>query len=273
MKFTNLDIIEAEPVLELIFSEFIPTDPYSEEFGNLGYDSSNFFLECGPLMFIIMAFIVWAPIRKILQCLTRKCNDNCCNRRLKQNTHFKMSIMIFLIESSIELCLSAYICVYKMTDLNFSELWFGVSTVLAFITLAIQVALPIYLLHAKCKFFKDTQNGVQESYYKDFFSDLSPKNKTGLFYSSVFLARRFRYHWLFSFQTIPSSRHLFISYSAWPSSLSLSRRNHLSIKLRIGKRWRMRLLYKWLPTYLYSSQISATIWVYKRSLDTSCWDW
>ena len=56
-------MIEAEPVLEQIFGKFKLTQPYSEEFADLGYDTSNFFLECGPLMFIILIFIVYAPIR------------------------------------------------------------------------------------------------------------------------------------------------------------------------------------------------------------------
>ena len=72
MKFTNLDIIEAEPILTQIFGEFIPTDPYSEDFEELGYDSSNFFLECGPLMFIVIIFMLWAPVRKILQVIFKK---------------------------------------------------------------------------------------------------------------------------------------------------------------------------------------------------------
>ena len=108
MKFTNLDIIEAEPILTQIFGEFIPTDPYSEDFEELGYDSSNFFLECGPLMFIVIIFMLWAPVRKILQVIFKKTSGkNCCSRKLRKPTHFRMSILRFLIESAIELSLSA----------------------------------------------------------------------------------------------------------------------------------------------------------------------
>ena len=131
-------MIEAEPVLEHIFGEFKPTTPYSKDFADLGYDTSNFFLECGPLMFIILIFIVYAPIRKILHLIARKCNsNNACCRRLSKSTTFRMSMIRFLIESAIELSLSSYICIYMISGDNFTEFWLGTSTVLAFVTLAI----------------------------------------------------------------------------------------------------------------------------------------
>ena len=89
MKYTNLDIIEVDDYLTAIFGDFIPTEPYSEEFEELGYETSNFFLEMGPLMFLIMLFLLYAPVRKLLQRLSRNSKDNFFSRRLKKQTHFK----------------------------------------------------------------------------------------------------------------------------------------------------------------------------------------
>lgn len=73
MKLTNLDLIDVEPVLVMIFGEFHETDPFNEKFGNAGYDSTNFILECGPLFLLILIFLVWAPIRKLTQKIAKLC--------------------------------------------------------------------------------------------------------------------------------------------------------------------------------------------------------
>ena len=51
--------------------------------------------------------------------------------------------------------------------------------------------IPLYLVYAKIQYFRDSQANVKESWYRDLFSDLDPKNSSGLFYSSIFLLRRF----------------------------------------------------------------------------------
>lgn len=190
MKYTNLDIIEVDDYLAAIFGDFVPTEPFSAEFEDLGYETSNFFLEMGPLMFLVMLFMAWVPIRKFLQLASLKCKENCLSRRMKQDPHFKMTILRFFLEGSIEINLSACICIKKMSSSNFEDFWFGVSTVLAFVAIGVQIILPLYLMCAKNLYFKDFAAGNVESRYKDLFEDLSPHNKTGLFYSSIFFFRR-----------------------------------------------------------------------------------
>ena len=51
--------------------------------------------------------------------------------------------------------------------------------------------LPIYLIYAKYKYFRETKAGLKDSWYQDLFSDLQAKNSAGLFYSPLFLVRRF----------------------------------------------------------------------------------
>ena len=118
MQLVNLELIDVEPILSVLFGGFRETDPFDGRviFAELGYDTSNFFLECGPLMFIMMGFFIWAPIRKSLQLLSLRCNDNFLSRRLKKQTRFRMSVIRFFIESSVELSLSALITIFMMTE-------------------------------------------------------------------------------------------------------------------------------------------------------------
>lgn len=190
MQYTNLDIIEVDDYLEAIFGGFPSTEPFSESFEMLGYQTSNFFLEMGPLMFLIMLFLVWAPFRKLIQIVSMLCSDNFLTRRMKQATHFKMTVVRFLLEGSIEISLSAYICILKMNKNNFDSFWFGVSTGLAIATILVQFILPFYLIRAKNNYLRETMEGVVDSRYREYFADLLPKNKPGLFYSTIFFMRR-----------------------------------------------------------------------------------
>ena len=114
MQMTNLDTIDTTYAFNAMFN-FRETAPFNEAFGTAGYDSTNFFIESGALFFIVCAFILWVPIRKLLQCIGNKTKaNNCLVRRIKQNPNFKMVIVRFIIEGCIELCLSSLICIVRM---------------------------------------------------------------------------------------------------------------------------------------------------------------
>lgn len=102
-----------------------------------------------------------------------------------------MSFIRFFIESSVELSLSALICIYMMTKTNFEKPVEAVTTSLAFVFIAILLAIPIYLTVAKYRYSRETAEGEKESWYKDLYTDLNPHNSKGLFYSPLFLVRRY----------------------------------------------------------------------------------
>lgn len=66
MQLTNLDLIDTEPALVVIFGEMRETGPFNDTFEKAGYKSTNFFIVCGPMVLIMIAFLVWVPIRKLL---------------------------------------------------------------------------------------------------------------------------------------------------------------------------------------------------------------
>ena len=114
MKLTNLDLVDVEPVLEMIFGKFEETDPFNEKFAKAGYDSTNFILECGPLFLLILIFLAWAPIRKFTQLIAKQCKDNRLSKRLKAKTQFKTIVARFFIEGILELSIAAGICMVNI---------------------------------------------------------------------------------------------------------------------------------------------------------------
>ena len=78
MSLTNFDVIDADNIIQrMLFTEFRETEPFSERFGEVGYDTSNFFFECGLLFVIASIFLFfWVPLRMLLRFMTRKCRQN-----------------------------------------------------------------------------------------------------------------------------------------------------------------------------------------------------
>ena len=88
MKMTNLDLINVEPVLYQMF-KFRETEPVNVTFELAGYDSSNFFIEMGPLFFITTFFIFWMPVRKAISwCGSKTQGKNFITRRMKRDPGF-----------------------------------------------------------------------------------------------------------------------------------------------------------------------------------------
>lgn len=69
-------------------------------------------------------------------------------------------MLIFFIESAVELDLSAIICLHSMSTENFDSYTESFSTVSAMIVVALNVVLPYYLIKVGKRYFLDTQNGV-----------------------------------------------------------------------------------------------------------------
>jgi len=65
MKMTNLDLIETEGAFKKMF-DFRETEPFNDRLLDAGYESSNFFIECGALFFIVLGFLMWVPFSKCL---------------------------------------------------------------------------------------------------------------------------------------------------------------------------------------------------------------
>lgn len=111
LKLVNFDLFEKyfDLTPELIFGEFRETAPLDERFEEAGYDSANFFLLCGPIVFMAIAFLIWIPLRKCLSIAIKDCKDNYVTKRLKKGARSQLIVLRFLTESAIELGLASLI--------------------------------------------------------------------------------------------------------------------------------------------------------------------
>lgn len=190
MKLTNLDLVDVEFILEGVF-HFRETLPVNETFEQAGYDSSNFFIEMGPLLFLILIYLVWMPIRKLIQwCGKKTAGKNCLTRRMRQDPEFGLVIVRFLFEGVVEMGLATIICLSKISKENFDALWESVSTSCALLLALIFFLFPFYLIRARRLLLKNLEAGINDSWYVKLFPDLK-KKKTELLFSLLFFVRRY----------------------------------------------------------------------------------
>ena len=84
-------------------------------YADAGYESTNFVLNLSPLLMIVLAYLVYLIVKKLLQISTKCCSANCLTRFLRQDNLYSIVIVRFLLESCLEICLSAMITVYSVS--------------------------------------------------------------------------------------------------------------------------------------------------------------
>jgi len=115
MKLTNLDVIETNALLEK-FMVLKELPPFNFLFGEVGYETTNFILELGPLFFLIIGCFFFFLAKVLLVCLIKKRGDNCLTRRIRKQIHYQAFIIRFLLEGCIVLGLIAMICVLRVSN-------------------------------------------------------------------------------------------------------------------------------------------------------------
>ena len=73
----------------------------------------------GPLLLMILLYFILALLKKLLQLVTIKCSENFLTRRLRNKGQFMSVITRFLLESCIEVGLSAMICIIMIDGETF----------------------------------------------------------------------------------------------------------------------------------------------------------
>ena len=89
--------------------------PFNLVFQEVGYDTTNFLIELGPLFFIILGSIFFYLTLALLRRLIKKRGDNCVTRRIRKKINFHVIAIRFVLESCIELMIIAMICVLKVS--------------------------------------------------------------------------------------------------------------------------------------------------------------
>ena len=119
LEMVSLDFIDTEDFVTEIFN-FQETNPFAShydpatgdnhsKFLAAGYDSSNFILLLGS-MFIIMVLYIGINILRFVTLLACKpCGTNFLTKRLRKKNNWRVIVMRFMLESCLEIGLSAII--------------------------------------------------------------------------------------------------------------------------------------------------------------------
>ena len=119
-----MDFFGTEAMFQSIFNfretEAFMTQTYingekKSSYADAGYESTNFVLNLSPLLMIVLAYLVYLIVKKLLQISTKCCSANCLTRFLRQDNLYSIVIVRFLLESCLEICLSAMITVYSVS--------------------------------------------------------------------------------------------------------------------------------------------------------------
>lgn len=128
------------------FQTTVYKDHEKSKFADAGYDSSTFILLIGPIFFLILFYVIFVVLKKLLQLLTCKCGENCATRVLRKQSLQMVIIMRFLLESCLEIGLSAMITVLMMSKETFKSFSEAFSTACAFLSLLALLLAPLYFL-------------------------------------------------------------------------------------------------------------------------------
>ena len=169
LQLAALDFIEIDQVLT--FLEFRETEPFFQQsydngeqyskFEDAGYESSVFFLNLGAIILVILIFIAYVIVKKIFQLLfsiCKGCTKNCIGRALTSKIDYSVVILRFLLESCLELGLSALITTLMYDSSNYDSFWEAVSTSCAFLSLLALAIAPFYYLWIIMKYLRETRN-------------------------------------------------------------------------------------------------------------------
>ena len=202
LKMCSLEFIDTGFLQEYAFN-FRETDSFGaktdasgvsySKFEDAGYETSIYFELLGPMLLIILVFSLIVLMRCLLKMCCRKASPtNCCRKRVFKNPNYLVVITRFLLESCIEIGLSAMICVLHLNEDSYENYWEIVSTGFAFISLFVLVVFPCYLNKLSKRFLEEAKiaGDPKESPYYPLFEDYNAR-KEALIYVIVFFLRRY----------------------------------------------------------------------------------
>ena len=104
---------------------------------------------------MIVLYSILMLSKKLLQLATIKCSENFLTRRLREKSQYMLVVTRFLLESCLEIGLSAMICIFMIEAETFKDVWESVSTISAFLSLLALLFAPFVLVMLTRKYLKD----------------------------------------------------------------------------------------------------------------------
>lgn len=90
--------------------------PFNWVFEAAGFETTNFIIESGTLLFLIIGFGLLYLVRKLLQWIANRFSDNWLTVRLKREQMANLTIVRFLFEGCFGLGLTAMISVLRVSS-------------------------------------------------------------------------------------------------------------------------------------------------------------
>lgn len=194
----SLEFINTEWVLKSIVS-FRETDPISgkvsstgeviSKFADAGYDSSNFIELLGPILYMVILFLVVVFFKLLLRRMCKNCGDNFCTRRVRAPINFWIITTRFLLEGCLEIGLSVMISILMAEEETFENFGEIFSFLMAVVTLFGLIFALIQVWRLSKMHLNDLEQG-EESPYAELFEGHRP-DRAALLYQFVFLSRRY----------------------------------------------------------------------------------
>ena len=111
LKMMAFDAFRTEEIILYVFN--IPeTKSYNQIFDDAGMEGSNFFALIGPLFLMVVVYSVYMISQLLIRYICWDQNTNNCLKKFARNKLHNVIIIRFVLESCIELLISASIAIY-----------------------------------------------------------------------------------------------------------------------------------------------------------------
>ena len=143
---------------------------------------------------MIVLYSILMLSKKLLQLATIKCSENFLTRRLRERSQYMLVVTRFLLESCLEIGLSAMICIFMIEAETFKDVWESISTISAFLSLLALLFAPFFLLRLTRKYLRDVKAVDKEDLKHVQNAKLFDNyrlNQMALLYSTLFFLRRY----------------------------------------------------------------------------------
>ena len=152
----SFDAFETEELILYIFN-FPETESFNQIFEEAGMEGTNFFALIGPLFMMMLIYTVYMIIQLMLRYVYWDQEANKCIMKIVRNKYHSVIITRFILESCIELLISACIAIYAQAQ-NVGTVQEVISVISAYLCGMGLILVPVYLYFVHEKFINNYED-------------------------------------------------------------------------------------------------------------------
>ena len=114
----------------------------------------------GPVFFVIILFVVITMLKRLMMLMMKRCGQspNCFAKRVFRVVEYRTVITRFLLETCVEIGISATICLSMVEKASFENFWEAFMTSTAGVSILCLIVAPIYHIRITRVYLNDIQN-------------------------------------------------------------------------------------------------------------------